>query len=107
MSQLTKAPSETHQYWFRYCAEAVATGVECPKPPCGCEIHGHSCWDDGFYVDSDTSFASEYGWVGMPSVESLSPVLESVVILRLTCPHLGPGFRGTLKHTAPLSDRSE
>ena len=58
-SKNTKAPSESHQYWFRYCGEPVATGDKCPKPPCGCEIHGRSCWDDAFYVE--TSFASEYG----------------------------------------------
>ena len=31
--------------------------------------------DDAFYAQ--TSFASEYGWIGMPSLESLSPVLGS------------------------------
>jgi hypothetical protein len=34
-----------------------------------------SAVDDSFYPN--TSFASEFGWIGMPSLESLSPFLGS------------------------------
>ena len=33
-----------------------------------------NCVDDSFYTD--TVFASEFGWIGMPSLESLSPYLR-------------------------------
>ena len=51
---------ETHSYWFSMCS----TMENC-----------RNCVDDSFY--RDTSFASEFGWIGMPSFESLSPVLPN------------------------------
>ena len=58
------APGEVHAYWFSLCStlENCAAGVNGLQPV-----------DDGFYAM--TSFASEFGWIGMPSLESLAPVL--------------------------------
>ena len=52
--------AETHEYWFKMC-DTLAS----------CQ----NCVDDSFYLD--TVFASEFGWIGMPSLESLSPYLSS------------------------------
>lgn len=59
-------PNEAHQYWFGLCStlENCAAGVNGLQPV-----------DDAFYAN--TSFASEFGWIGMPSLESLAPVLGS------------------------------
>ena len=51
--------AETHEYWFSLC-DSVSS----------CK----NCVDDSFY--QDTVFASEFGWIGMPSLESLSPYLR-------------------------------
>jgi beta-mannosidase len=58
------APNEVHAYWFSLCVtvENCAAGVNGLQPV-----------DDAFYAN--TSFASEFGWIGMPSLESLVPVL--------------------------------
>lgn len=58
--------TEVHAYWFRNCATATDEG---------CLVDNFYCTDDAFY--RRTSFASEYGWIGMPSFESLSPMLGS------------------------------
>ena len=52
--------AETHEYWFKMCDTLARCG---------------NCVDDSFY--SDTVFASEFGWIGMPSLESLSPYLSA------------------------------
>lgn len=52
--------AETHEYWFNMC-----------NTPANCK----NCVDDSFYLD--TVFASEFGWIGMPSFESLSPYLSA------------------------------
>ena len=62
-----RAPGEVHAYWFSMC---TTHGF-----PANCLVNGLNCMDDAFY--SQTSFASEYGWIGLPSLESLSPVLGS------------------------------
>jgi beta-mannosidase len=60
------APGEVHAYWFSMCRAGASF-------PANCRVKGLNCQDDAFYAQ--TSFASEYGWIGMPSLESLSPVL--------------------------------
>jgi beta-mannosidase len=52
--------AETHEYWFSMC-DSLA--------------NCRNCVDDSFYME--TVFASEFGWIGMPSLESLSPYLSA------------------------------
>ena len=52
------APNEVHFYKFKMCDTMESCG---------------NCVDDAFY--EMTNFASEFGWIGMPSLEALSPVL--------------------------------
>jgi hypothetical protein len=56
--------AEVHAYWFHDCDQPTDAA---------CLVNGRYCTDDAFY--SRTSFGSEYGWIGMPSFESLAPML--------------------------------
>lgn len=72
--------TEVHAYWFRNCDTPTDAG---------CLVKGLYCMDDAFYAH--TSFASEFGWIGMPSFESLAPML-------------GPSAEYTM-HSAAMVDR--
>ena len=63
----SRAPGEAHEYHFHMCESATVC---------------NNCVDDSFYPN--TSFASEFGWIGMPSLESLAPVLGQSITHSIT-----------------------